>query len=504
MEFFQDSPKLENQFLCDELLIGTLKRKMPKEVFDEIAPGLESLGARVVGEMLPLAAEAERNIPTLRKYDPWGRQIDEVVVCQAWKDIERISVEEKIVATAYERKHGPFSRLHQIARLYLFAPSSAIGSCPLAMTDGAARVLEVLGSSQYEAEVFKHLVSVNPKEFWSSGQWMTEKTGGSDVSGTSTIAKKDGDGFRLYGDKWFTSSVTSQVALTLARIEGESQLSLFLLETGNNHIDVLRLKDKMGTRALPTAELRLKGARAKLVGGPGSGVKKIATMLNITRIYNATCSAGYLTRGLALAKDYAKRRVAFGKPLWEQPLHRQTLSEIEADRDASFHLVFRTAELLGLEECKQASEEELLVLRLLTPISKLFTAKLAVWGTSEIMESFGGAGYVEDSGIPVLHRDASVLSIWEGTTNVLSLDALRAIEKDGALEPFLKDITRRCSKIMDPGTNETVNRILMDTQKFAVDFDRLQKQGPEILQANARKLCMNLARLYASSLQVAK
>ena len=201
---------------------------------------------------------------------------------------------------------------------------------------------------------------------------MTERSGGSDVSGTETVARREGGMFRLYGEKWFTSATTSELALTLARIEDSRDLSLFLVrlrdEQGRkNNIRIERLKDKLGTRALPTAELLLEGTPARLIGGEGRGVKKIATMLNITRLYNACCAVGFMRRGLALARDYASRRHAFGKLLSEHPLHIETLASLQVGFEGSFHLVFFAAQLLGRDEVGTATVQERRILRLLTP-----------------------------------------------------------------------------------------------------------------------------------------
>jgi alkylation response protein AidB-like acyl-CoA dehydrogenase len=291
---------------------------------------------------------------------------------------------------------------------------------------------------------------------WTSGQWMTERAGGSDVSGTATVARADGNAFRLFGTKWFSSATTSEMALTLARIEGvdaaaaaDSRLSLFYLETaapggGLNGIRLLRLKDKLGTRALPTAELELAGAIAHPVGPPGAGVRTIATMLNITRLYNGVCAASTIRRAVDLARDYAHRRIAFGRPLAAQPLHRATLAGLEAEARAALLLVWRAVELLGRDECGVATVEERAQLRLLTPLVKLFTAKQAVAAASEALECFGGAGYVENTGLPRLLRDAQVLPIWEGTTNVLALDLERVLRGPGeALAALFADLERR-------------------------------------------------------------
>src|SRR5947209_17660535 len=336
-EFIQDSPKLANQFDDDVVLRSYLRWRLPTEVLADIEPDLRRLGQLAVTVILAVGEAAEASPPRHVPYDAWGKRVDRIETSEAWQQLDNLSAIEGIVATAYERAHGIHSRIDQFARLYLFAPSSALYSCPLAMTDGAARFLEVHGC-ETTRPVFAHLTSRDPRQFWTSGQWMTERTGGSDVGGTSTMARcESGNDYRLYGLKWFTSATTSQVAMTLARIEGApaggSGLSVFLITLRDSdgmlrNIRIDRLKDKLGTRALPTAELTLDGAPARLVGGAGDGVRKIATLFNITRVYNAVATVAGMRRALALATDYARRRNAFGKPLIEHPLHVETLAEM--------------------------------------------------------------------------------------------------------------------------------------------------------------------------------
>ncbi len=358
-----------------------------------------------------------------------------------------------MVATAYERAHGEYSRLHQFALVYLFASSTKVYTCPLAMTDGCARTLQLVAAPELRERIVSRLTSRDPARAWTSGQWMTERTGGSDVGLSETVARQTPEGWRLYGTKWFTSAITADVALTLARPEGSAPggrgLALFLVETRDaagrlNGIRVNRLKEKLGTRMVPTAELTLDGTLATPVAGLSDGVRNISPMLNITRTWNAVCSAASMRRGIALARDYARRRVAFGEPLAEKPLHLDTLAGMQAEHEAAFHLVFHGVALLGREEAGTISAEEASLLRLLQPVAKLTTARQAVAGASETLEAFGGAGYVEDTGLPEILRDAQVLSIWEGTTNVLALDALRAIGRTDALPQFAREI-RRCA-----------------------------------------------------------
>lgn len=508
-EFFQDAPTLANQYDGDRVLRAYLRRKLPAEVLADIEPGLRALGERAVTDIQALGDAAEAAPPRHVPYDPWGRRVDRIEVCDAWLQLERVAAEEGIVATAYERRHGPLSRLHQFARLYLYAPPSAIASCPLAMTDGAARVLELHGDDWLRTHTLPRLITRDPDLFWTSGQWMTERTGGSDVSGTATVARRVAGEYRLHGTKWFTSATTAQMALTLARIEeaqeGSQGLSLFYVELRDDagrlrNIRIHRLKDKLGTRALPTAELTLEGTPAQLVGGEGGGVRKMTALLNITRAYNACCAAGLMRRGLALARDYARKRRAFGKLLADQPLHVETLAALQVEFEAAFHLTFRVAELMGREETGVATDAERAVLRLLTPLVKLYTARQAVAAASETLEAFGGAGYVEDTGLPRLLRDAQVLSIWEGTTNVLSLDALRAVEKDAALGPFLEDLASCLARVQAPALQAAAERVRAAVRRIE-EYVRwgLSATGDE-LQAGARGFAFALARTYAAGL----
>ena len=501
--FFQDGPRLGNQYDDDTLLRAYLRWRLPPGILDEVEPGLRRLGERAVTDLPPLADDAEANPPRLVSHDAWGRRIDEIRVAAGWRALDRVSAEEGLVATAYERRHGALSRVHQMALLYLFHPSSATYSCPLAMTDGAARFLELHGDGRTR-EAFARLTSRDPGRFWTSGQWMTERTGGSDVGLTTTVAVPDGDGtFRLHGAKWFTSATTSQMAMTLARIEGAPAggrgLSVFLVELRNREgrlrgIRVDRLKDKLGTRALPTAELTLEGTPALLVGGEGDGIRKIATLFNVTRVYNAVAAIGGMRRAIALARDYAQRRVAFGRPLGELPLHAATLDALEVRFHAAFRLTFRVVELMGREECGEATAEEVAILRLLTPAAKLFTAKQAVIVASEVLEAFGGAGYVEDTGLPRLLRDAQVLPIWEGTTNVLSVDVLRAIGRSGALAPWLDSVRGR----LDTG-GASSGRDAATLLQVAGQLERhvTAAGSGEALESSARELAMAIARLEA-------
>ena len=502
-EFYQDPPRLTNQYEDDPLLAPYLRWRLPDKMLRELEPDLRRIGHLAASEWLALDAAAEADPPRLVEYDAWGRRIDRIETSAAWRELDRIAAVEGLVAIGYDRKHGALSRVDQFARLYLYAPSSSTYSCPLAMTDGAARLLE-LYPDEVTRPVLAHLLSRDPNEFWTSGQWMTERTGGSDVSMTSTTAVRDGDAYRLSGTKWFTSASTSQVAITLAYIQERDSraksLSVFLVtlrdaDGSRRGIRVNRLKDKLGTRALPTAELTLDAAPAHLIGGPADGVRKIASMFNVTRVYNAVAAVAGMRRAIALARDYAGRRIAFGKPLAEQPLHAATLDAMELEWRGAFLLTFHVVELLGRQECGDATPDDLARLRLLIPIAKLYTAKQAVAVASEALECFGGAGYIEDTGLPRLLRDAQVLSIWEGTTNVLSLDVLRALEKTNALPAYLTFARQRLDSVSSAGSLQAAaGRLRSAMESIEAFADRIQREGRDFGEAHARAFAYAVAR----------
>jgi alkylation response protein AidB-like acyl-CoA dehydrogenase len=374
-------------------------------------------------------------------------------------------------------------------------------------------VLDLFADETLAARALPHLLSRDPATFWTSGQWMTERSGGSDVGDTATVARRDGEGFRLHGSKWFTSATSAPMALTLARLEGAPAgshgLTLFYLELRDARgelqgVRVLRLKDKLGTRALPTAELELDGVPARQVGAAGRGVATVATLLNVTRLYNACCATGTLARALQLARDYARRRRAFGRPLAQHALHVETLAGLAAEHASALQLTFRCAELCGREETGEATAAERALLRLLTPIAKAATGRQAVAGASEALEAFGGAGYVEDTGLPVLLRDAQVLSIWEGTTNVLALDALRAAAREEAMPPLVADLERLLAAARGGALVEAAHRLRQLAGACQAWWRRTAPEGGEALEMGARAFALGLGRAYAGALLVAQ
>jgi len=508
--FFQEPPALDNQYRGDRVLRSYLARALPPEVLLAIEPALDEMGEMAAGPLHRMQLADRLNEPVLTSWDAWGRRVDRIEVSPLWRTAARIAAERGLIATAYERAHGAHARVHQMALAYLFDPSTDVYTCPLAMTDGAAKTLRAHGNRALIDRAVPRLTSRDPARAWTSGQWMTERTGGSDVGLTETIARRDGEHFRLSGTKWFTSATTADMAITLARPEGNPPggrgLALFYVETHDEAgalspgITIHRLKDKLGTRKVPTAELGLDGVLATAVSGTSDGVRNIAPMLNVTRTWNAVVAAAGMRRGLALARDYARKRVAFGGPLSSKPLHLETLAGVQSEQEAAFHLAFRAVELLGREEAGELAPREAVLLRVITPLAKLATARQAVAAASEILESFGGAGYVEDTGVPRLLRDAQVLPIWEGTTNVLALDVLKTAAREGAVDALLEDATALAAAVTDADLAAAARTALGAIEDARAWLERGAAGAPAVLEAGARRFALTLARALALAL----
>lgn len=498
----QQPPALGNQYDEDRVLKSYLKRTLGDE-FGEVEPELRKLGEMAGGELYDLYLKDLKNEPRLTRWGAWGDRIDHIEVTDVWKRAETIAAEYGVVAAGYDDRLAGKRRVHQFALAHLFIPSTDMYGCPLAMTDGAASTLLASGNEALIDQAVPHLTSRDPEQFWTSGQWMTELAGGSDVGRSNTSARQDADGtWRLYGRKWFTSAITANMALALARPEGNPDggkgLALFYVPIRENGelvdgIAVNRLKDKLGTKKLPTAELDLDGARAIPVGELKNGTRNIAPMLNVTRTWNAVTATSFVRRGLALARDYARKREAFGAAIINQPLHQETLADVQSTYEGMFHLSFRVAELLGGSDTGSLSDEEQALLRLLTPIAKLTTGKQVVACMSEVLEAFGGAGYVEDTGIPTLLRDAQVLPIWEGTTNVLSLDLLRAIRSVGGLDALEHEFQRLARAVESPALTGAMQ---VATGAFAEAAAWLNGAmgDPEATQAGARRFALTIGK----------
>jgi acyl-CoA dehydrogenase len=380
-------------------------------------PRLVSMGERAALEVAPLAAIADRAQPRLVD----GR----VEYHSSYREMQRIAYGSGMIAMKYPPAI-PEAPLVSFMIGYLFAMAEMGLYCPLCMTDGVAQVLTRRGTPEQIARVVPHLASTDLGELWTGGMFLTERAGGSDVGANQTVAR---DG-RLTGEKWFCSNADADAVLVTARPEGAPEgirgIRTYLMLTRDNPgITIDRLKPKLGVRSMPTGEITLRDAPAEEVGG----FEAIAEMMNLSRLYNAVASVAVIGRAIHEARWYIERRRAFGRSVIEHPLAEETLLDLEAQHLGALLMTF---EALSTNDAR--------LLRFLTPVVKAVTGKLAVPCVSECMELVGGNGYIEDRPMARLLRDAQVLPIWEGTTNILALDTLRVARKERAHEPLLERI----------------------------------------------------------------
>lgn len=434
--------------LQDPFLGKRLRRRLPAHASGQAQALLDQVEA-ARPELDRLAAEADANPPVIRTHDKWGDRLDEVVHHPAYSALAEWAYGKLgLVAIPYDpaerERFGGYPRSVAFAVGASFAMSEQGLYCPLCMTDGAARVL--VGAP--DADRFKDYVAkLTSREHdrWSGAMFLTERQGGSDVGANTCSAIQEGDSWRLHGEKWFCSNAGADLALVLARpagaVAGTRGLGLYAMPRSlpggeRNPYQFRRAKNKLGTRSMCTAEVELGGAQGFLIGAADRGFVQMAEMINLSRLYNAVASVAVMSRSFVESRNWAHDRSAFGKPLERHPMVRETLDRMEAELDGCQALVWEIIGRLDRVEGGLGTEADERLIRLLTPLAKLYTAKRAIWASSEAVEMLGGNGYVEDFITARLYRDAQVLPVWEGTTNIQTLDIFRAITKAGAAEPL--------------------------------------------------------------------
>ncbi len=442
-----------NWYRSDPAFQALLRRLLSPEALAWLEPQLDRMGADASLRVDPLARAADKQSPQLRSYDPYGRRVDQIVHHPAYREMERIGYGSGMVGLKYDpeirRRFPATGNVMGYALGYLFGQAESGLYCPICMTDGAARVLERYGTAEQQRRVIPRLASRDVESLWRGAMFLTEKQGGSDVGAAGTRAVPDGaGGWRLTGEKWFCSNVDAEVILALGRPDGAPAgtrgLGLFLVLREGGHrpgLRIDRIKDKLGVRSMATGEVVMDGVEAELVGPVDKGFKAMTVMINCSRLYNAVASVAVARRALLEATRYLRARRTFGRTALEHPLLREALANLQADHLAATALTFQTAEHVDRADAGSALDERRM--RLLTPLVKYSTARLSVAAASEAIELIGGNGYIEDFVTPRLLRDAQVLPVWEGTTNILLLDVLRTCLKERGQEPLFEDLASR-------------------------------------------------------------
>ncbi|HEX3801468.1 MAG TPA: acyl-CoA dehydrogenase family protein [Solirubrobacteraceae bacterium] len=376
------------------------------------------------------ARRAERNVPVLQTHDRFGNRIDAVELDPSWHWLLRGAIERGISGLPWrEQRQGA-----HVVRAALFAIWGNLDDgvmCPVSMTYAAVPALRD-GAPELAAEWEPRLTAFDYGSGALAGMAMTERQGGSDVRANITRAEEVGDGwYELHGHKWFCSYPPCDIFLVLA--QAPAGLSCFVVERGAG-MEFQRLKDKLGTRSLPSAEVEFHGARARLLGEDGRGVQTIIRMVNHTRL---DCMLGSVTshrRGTLEAIHHARHRSAFGAKLVDQPAMQNVLAELAVESEAATTAAFRIAR--AYDDGDTAREFR----RFATAVMKYWICKRAPVHAAEALECLGGNGFVEESGLPALYRGAPINSIWEGSGNVAALDVLRALVREPeGYEAFLAE-----------------------------------------------------------------
>ena len=444
-------------------------------------------------EVFDWADQANRYSPELKTYDRHGMRINQVAFHPAYHDLHDLAVSNGLPNFAWNNPK-PGAHVAHAALNYMLNQAEGGVLCPMAMTYAVVPALKTtpavadewvprLLSTRYD----RRDIPASEKTGAQMGMFMTEKQGGSDVRANSTRAVRDGDAFRLTGHKFFCSAPMSDAFLTLAYTD--EGLTCFLVprwtpDGKRNGLFLQRIKDKLGNKSNASTEMELQDTWGVMVGPEGRGVRTIIDMVQGTRFYCAFGSSALMRQGLVQALHHVSHRAAFQKKLIDQPLMRNVIADLALEAEAAATLSFRLGR--AIDEAQTGDAEAAALARIGTAVGKYWICKRAPNHTYEAMECHGGPGYVEESLLPRLYREAPVNSIWEGSGNVICLDVLRAMHKEPEAVPaFYNEIEKargangRLDKAMD-----ILKEHLMDTSDIELRARRIAERMAVIWQAS--------------------
>jgi putative acyl-CoA dehydrogenase len=485
-----------NLFEADRPLVEAVRR----EGASWAEPDLTALGKLTgTADVLGLGDEANRHPPVLRTHDRYGHRIDEVEFHPAWHRLMTLSVGHGIHALPW-REPRAGAHAARAAMMIMVSEVEAGHGCPISMTYAAVPALRAEPEVAVEWEPRLTSLDYDPrlappadKAGALCGMAMTEKQGGSDVRTNTTRGEplaSPGE-YALTGHKWFCSAPMSDAFLVLA--QAPAGLTCFLLprvlpDGTRNGFRIQRLKDKLGNRSNASAEIELDAAWARRIGEEGRGIPTIVEMVNHTRLDCVLGSTGLLRRAVAEATHHAAHRVAFGRPLIDQPLMRNVLADLCLESEASTHTAMRLAR--AVDEAG-SSEEAALFKRLAVAVGKYWVCKRTVGAVSEALECLGGNGYVEESGLPRLYRETPLNSIWEGSGNVNALDLIRILTKTPeALDVYLAEVE------LAAGADRRLDGHVAGLRRGSADRGDLEAE------AGARRVAEDLALALQGSLMI--
>lgn len=500
--------KSSNFYQSDIIYQRYLKKHLSPEALKYMTDKLEWVGGEAATRMNKWSAEADRNVPAIKKRSPFGEDIDEIEFHPSYWKLMDIAAESEMFYVQWDpdlrQKFADERHMLGFTVGHLYAMTELGVYCPLCMTDGAARLLDLFGEDEDKERLISALSSRNGNSLLTGAMFLTEKAGGSDVGANRTMATHiEGRLYRLNGEKWFCSNANADVMMVLARTNeqpGTKGLSLFLVEKKlpdgtRNPMEFIRLKDKLGVRSMATAEISLKDTIGKMIGEEGKGFKMMTEMINLSRLYNSVTAVAGARRALIEAYEFLSYRKSFGKTALYHALIRDKLWELGSLHVMNFYLVWKTIQTMDAAD--QGNERARHLGRILIPMSKWFSAETGVYMGRESMELMGGLGYIEDTGLPRIYRDLLVLPIWEGSGNIIVLDVLRAAQKTKGMDYLLEEISR-----MSENGNKYKKIIHKEFSSIRHILEAIPEQEQDVMENSAKPVFKRLIHLYQMTLLI--
>lgn len=491
-----------NFYEIDGSFRGLLPLYAPADLLRHLTPHFQRLGALAGGRLDRLARAADRHPPILHARDRFGRDEDWIEYHSAYREMEEIAFADFGLHAMSHRAGvlgwpAPIPPVGKYAMQYLFVQAEFGLMCPVSVSDTSAHLIRRYGAKPLRERLLPRMLSQDLDRLWKGTQFITEKTGGSDVGAIETVARRHGDGWRLFGEKWFCSHADADIALLLARPEGGAAgtrgLGLFAMprrhaDGTRNRYRIVRLKDKLGTRSMASGEIVIDGALAYQVGDIEAGFKQMLDQVNLSRLSHGVRAAAMMRRCLNEAMTVAGHRRAFGRPIVDFPLLRRQLGKIMVPTEQALSMFLFTAGVMA--EADEGDRDAKTLLRILTPLIKFRACRDNIRVATAAMEVRGGNGYIEDWVNARLVRDAHIGVLWEGTSNINALDAvMRAVGKSAA-ETLLR---RRLQSVLkaQPAISDARRRRLLEA------LDRAGELAREVAAAPGRE---RHARVAASAL----
>ncbi|WP_342536969.1 acyl-CoA dehydrogenase family protein [Sporosarcina sp. FSL K6-3508] len=476
--------EVENFFVGDETLELILRERLDGPFLKYALRELHSFGEACANDIERRAVHTDREgEPRLIRYNKFGEEVSEVWVNEGYRQTVQETYDTGIVG--YVHKEIPElghkgNYTYSFAQGFLLSHAEPGFYCPVTLTMATAYLLDHFADDEVKQLFLPRVCATGEMPLFEGATFLTERQGGSDVGANVVRAVKEGEQYRLYGEKYFASNAgMAGVVMVLARMEGTPEgskgLTLFAVpwrkKNGElNGVRIRRLKDKLGVRAVPSGEVEFDGAIAYVVGDPTKGLAYMLEALNLSRICNAVASLGIMRRALLESKSYASRRNAFGQRLTGYPMVRDTLGKMSAKLHAETITVFDFIKLYEKVTDGEADEREQVLNRLFIALIKKETAEQAIHFSHEAIEMHGGNGYIEDFVTPRLLRDAQVLTVWEGTANILALELIRLVTKFKAHDLFVDEMKSRLSALEECGLTQVLDREIDSVQEGLTAF----------------------------------